>query len=97
VVAESVRDRQSRDEDDRRIVEPSVRKFLTYTAGIEVATPLSQISEIVPYPTDVIPFVDGGGVRGLFTHRKASVPLVHLPTLLGQGGDLRRIIAAGAG
>lgn len=85
------RDRHSREADgkfDRRAIEPSVRKFLTYHAGLEVATPLAQISEIVPYPSDIIPFVESGPVRGLFTHRKASVPLVFLPPLLGHPEDL---------
>ncbi len=42
--------RAVRDQDrpDGRHVVPSVRKFLTYSVGIEAATPLSRITEIVP-------------------------------------------------
>ncbi|GAA1533885.1 hypothetical protein GCM10009827_059900 [Dactylosporangium maewongense] len=68
---------------DGRAIETSVRKFLTYDAGVELATPLTQISEIVPYPADVIPFVGGGPLRGVFTHQRASVPLFCLTGLLG--------------
>jgi purine-binding chemotaxis protein CheW len=61
----------------------SVRPFLTYNVGLDVATPLMQISEIMPYPADLIPLHDGA-VRGLFVHRTTSVPLLCLGTLLGQ-------------
>ncbi|MFF5235394.1 chemotaxis protein CheW [Dactylosporangium sp. NPDC000521] len=74
---------------DGRAIETSVRKFLTYDAGVELATPLTQISEIVPYPADVIPFVGGGPLRGVFTHQRAPVPLICLICLTGLlGGHL---------
>ncbi|WP_067508800.1 chemotaxis protein CheW [Actinoplanes sp. TFC3] len=68
--------------DGRRVV-PSVRKFLTYSVGMEAATPLSQITEILPYPQHAIGLDSGGPLQGIFTHRKLSVPLLSLPALLG--------------
>ncbi|GIJ43296.1 hypothetical protein Val02_01820 [Virgisporangium aliadipatigenens] len=67
-----------------RVVEPSDRKFLTYRAGVEVATPLEQIEEIVAYPEALVP-IEGGraGVLGVFVHRGAAVPLTCLSTLFG--------------
>ncbi len=77
---DSVRDG---DEVDGREIVESVRPFLTYNVGHDAATPLMQISEIVPYPSDLIP-VDGGPLKGFFVHRRTSVPLLCLGTLLGQ-------------
>ena len=71
-----------------RLIEDSVRKFLTYDAGVDVATPLTQITEIVPFPAEVIPFVGGGPLRGVFTHQRATVPLICLTTLLGRPADI---------
>jgi purine-binding chemotaxis protein CheW len=76
-----------------RRVEPNVQKYLTYNAGIDVATPLVQISEILPYPTDYIPLENGGTTQGVFTHRRATVPLVHLTTLLGRYESVDRASA----
>ncbi len=73
---------------DGRMIEDSVRKFLTYDAGVDVATPLTQITEIVPFPADVIPFVGGGPLRGVFTHQRASVPLICLASLFGRHVEL---------
>ncbi|MFI5914837.1 chemotaxis protein CheW [Dactylosporangium sp. NPDC051541] len=73
---------------DGRVIEYTVRKYLTYLAGPEVATPLTQIGEIVAYPGDVIPFVGGGPLRGVFTHHRTSVPLVELPGLLGEAAEI---------
>ncbi|GAA3394852.1 chemotaxis protein CheW [Cryptosporangium minutisporangium] len=77
----------------RRVV-PVVKKFLTYNAGVDVASPLVQISEILPYPTDYIP-LDGVGqtVQGVFTHRRATVPLICLTSLLGRSEQVDRSTA----
>ncbi|GGM67678.1 chemotaxis protein CheW [Dactylosporangium sucinum] len=87
---------------DGRVIEPVVRKYLTYLAGVEVATPLTQVHEIVPFPEHVIPFVGGGPVRGVFTHHRRSVPLICLATLLGQRDEAepataRVVLVAGVG
>ncbi|WP_306214925.1 chemotaxis protein CheW [Actinoplanes sp. RD1] len=66
----------------RRVV-PSVRKFLTYSVGMEAATPLAQITEILPYPQHAIGLDSGGALLGIFTHRQLSVPLLSLSVLLG--------------
>jgi purine-binding chemotaxis protein CheW len=62
-----------------------VRKYLTYNAGTEVATPLDDITEILSYPADLIPITAGGAVQGVFIHRGTAIPLVCLPTLVGRG------------
>ncbi|GIJ60013.1 hypothetical protein Vau01_075290 [Virgisporangium aurantiacum] len=62
-----------------------VRKYLTYNAGTDVATPLDDITEILPYPADLIPMTAGGAVQGVFIHRGTAIPLVCLPTLVGRG------------
>ncbi|WP_033339773.1 chemotaxis protein CheW [Catenuloplanes japonicus] len=72
-----------RTHEGRHVVQ-SVRKFLTYNVGVETATLLSQIGEILPYPREVIPLDSGGVIKGVFTHRRTSVPLLCLPTLLGR-------------
>ena len=68
--------------DGRRIVN-RVRKYLTYSVGMEAATPLEQITEIVPYPEHAIGLDSGSELLGVFTHRKLSVPLLALGLLLG--------------
>jgi purine-binding chemotaxis protein CheW len=60
-------------------------RYLTYRAGVEVATPLDQIAEIVAYPDDFSPLPDTGtGVIGLFTHRDTVVSLLCLNRLIGR-------------
>ncbi|MDP9799654.1 purine-binding chemotaxis protein CheW [Catenuloplanes nepalensis] len=76
-----------RTREGRRVVQ-SVRKFLTYSVGVEAATLLSQIGEILPYPEEIIPLDAGGAIRGVFTHRRTSVPLLCLPTLLGRWQEI---------
>ncbi|TQS40837.1 chemotaxis protein CheW [Cryptosporangium phraense] len=77
----------------RRVV-PVVKKLLTYNAGVDVASPLVQISEILPYPTDYIP-LDGldPTMQGVFTHRRATVPLICLSTLLGRYEEVDKATA----
>lgn len=61
------------------------RKFITLHAGVEVATPLNDISEILPYPTDVVPMAGRHpGICGVFTHRGAVIPLACTTSLLGR-------------
>ena len=75
--------RPEKDRPDGRHVVASVRKFLTYSVGMEAATPLGQITEILPYPSNAIGLDAGGALLGIFTHRRLSVPLLSLPALLG--------------
>src|SRR5687768_16894627 len=67
--AEAPRVGAQRTREGRRVVQ-SVRKFLTYSVGVEAATLLSQIGEILPYPEEIIPLDAGGAIRGIFTHRR---------------------------
>jgi purine-binding chemotaxis protein CheW len=78
---------------DGRRVYASVRKFLTYSVGMEAATPLDQITEILPYPEHAIALDNGGPLLGIFTHRKLSVPLLSLPALLGMFTELDPVTA----
>ncbi|MFG1610098.1 chemotaxis protein CheW [Actinoplanes sp. NPDC049265] len=80
--AVSTKENEAKTHDGRRIV-PRVRKFLTYSVGMEAATPLEQITEIVPYPEHAIGLDSGGELLGVFTHRKLSVPLLSLGIMLG--------------
>ncbi|WP_250032666.1 chemotaxis protein CheW [Paractinoplanes maris] len=60
------------------------RTFLTYNAGVDVATLLDQIDEILPYPEHIVPLAGPfPGVRGVFTHRGRVIPLVCLTTMVG--------------
>jgi purine-binding chemotaxis protein CheW len=81
VVATAAAQRQ--ETPDGRHVVANVRKFLTYSVGLEAATPLAQITEIVPYPAHAIALDSGSALMGIFTHRRLSVPLLSLPVLLG--------------
>ena len=78
---------------DGRRVYASVRKFLTYSVGMEAATPLGQITEILPYPENAIELDSGGSLMGVFTHRKLSVPLLSLSVLLGLADPVDRATA----
>lgn len=80
-------------------VGPGQAPHLTYRAGIALATPLEQVSEILPVPagdllttTRSVPAPSGGAagaVMGVMAHRGRALPVVHLPTLLGHGGTSR--------
>lgn len=60
--------------------------YLTFSLGIDVATPLGQVAEIVPYPAEVTATSVGSGVLGVVVHRSAAVPVLCLATLLGLPG-----------
>jgi purine-binding chemotaxis protein CheW len=61
----------------------SVRRFLTYSVGADAATPLEQINEILPYPSQHLS-LDEAPLVGMFTHRRTTIPLIDLPGLLGR-------------
>ena len=58
--------------------------YLTYSVGVDVATPLEQVTEILPFP-DTLTRTTVPGLLGLITHRRAAVPVLCLATLLGRG------------
>ncbi|MCO8275580.1 chemotaxis protein CheW [Actinoplanes sp. TRM 88003] len=75
-------DPQAIGKDEHRVI-PSVRKFLTYSIGVDAATPLEQIDEILPYPSHHLS-LDDAPLIGMFTHRRTTIPLIDLPALLGR-------------
>jgi purine-binding chemotaxis protein CheW len=73
------------------------RTVVTYHAGVETASPLIQVSEIIPLPASLVPTgAAGGSTLGVFTHRGSAVPLVDLVTLLSGGRGQRARAAADA-
>jgi purine-binding chemotaxis protein CheW len=57
--------------------------YLTFSVGVDIATPLQHVTEILPWPTSLTSTA-GGALRGLITHRRAAVPVLCLATLLGR-------------
>jgi purine-binding chemotaxis protein CheW len=62
--------------------------YLTYSIGLDIATRLEQVSEILPFPT-TLTRTSMPGLLGLITHRHAAVPVLCLSTLLGR--DERKV------
>jgi purine-binding chemotaxis protein CheW len=56
--------------------------YLTYSIGLDIATPLEQVSEILPFP-ETLTRTSVPGLLGLVTHRRAVVPVLCLATLIG--------------
>ncbi|WP_018680641.1 chemotaxis protein CheW [Actinokineospora enzanensis] len=90
------------DQSGGRKIRERVRPMLTFQAGIEAATDLLRVSEVIEYPADVLA-VNSPEIHGLFTHRGVAVPLIRLADVLerpapvgatdkvllvGTGGDL---------
>lgn len=65
------------------------REYLLLRAGIELAVPLEQVDEIVPWPTDLIDTLVGGAVHGVVVHRDTSVPVLCVAMLLGRPRPVR--------
>lgn len=59
------------------------RVMVIYEAAGEVATPLMQVTEILPYPAEHVLFEHMGPLLGVITHRGRSVPIYCLRRLLG--------------
>jgi purine-binding chemotaxis protein CheW len=57
--------------------------YLTYSVGLDIATRLEQVSEILPFPT-TLTRTSVPGLLGMITHRHAAVPVLCLSTLLGR-------------
>jgi purine-binding chemotaxis protein CheW len=56
---------------------------LVYSLGVDVATPLDRVQEIVPVPGELVRAPGNGCVLGTTVHRHRVVPVVDLPALLG--------------
>ncbi|WP_236832322.1 chemotaxis protein CheW [Blastococcus sp. KM273128] len=61
---------------------------LVFTAGVDVAAPLDQVVEILPYPADLVPTDAHATVLGVTVHRHAAVPVVDLGAVLGRGSSV---------
>ncbi|MGY1822962.1 chemotaxis protein CheW [Geodermatophilus sp. SYSU D00079] len=59
---------------------------LVFSVGVDVTTPLEQVTEILPRP-QTLTATAVAGVLGLVTHRRAAVPVLCLATLLGLPGQ----------
>ena len=58
--------------------------YLTFSIGVDVATPLDRVAEIVPWPATVTRTAVGEGVLGVVVHRGAAIPVLCLASLLGR-------------
>lgn len=56
--------------------------YVTYSAGLDLSTPLATVTEILPFPPALTPSA-AEHVEGLVVHRGVVVPVVCLSTLLG--------------
>jgi purine-binding chemotaxis protein CheW len=64
---------------------PAGGLYLTYSVVDDVASPLDQVLEILPYPKEFASLGENDGrVLGLLTHRDSVVPLVCLATVMGR-------------
>ena len=59
------------------------RSMITYALGGETATPIEQVSEILPFSPDILSLQSGSHVMGLMINRGRSIPVVCLSTLSG--------------
>lgn len=59
------------------------RSMVTYQLGVETASPIEQIMEILPYTCDVSIFEVRGALLGLVAHRGRSIPVLCLCRLVG--------------
>jgi purine-binding chemotaxis protein CheW len=61
--------------------------YLTYSAGADIATPLHQVVEILPFPSVITTTPGADGVLGIVVHREAAVPVLRLAEMLGRTGE----------
>lgn len=67
----------------------ALRDMLTYAVGGESATPLDQVTEILPYAADIATFDADSRMLGVLVHRGRSVPVLCLSRLLaGSAADI---------
>lgn len=70
-------------------VEDVGRPYLIATAGLDLATRLDQVAEILPFPAELLGTATDDGVLGVVVHRSAAVPVLCLSTVLGRGPSTR--------
>jgi purine-binding chemotaxis protein CheW len=59
----------------------SRRSMITYALGGETATPIEQVSEILPFTSDIVIFQDMGPMLGVMVNRGQSIPVLCLSRL----------------
>lgn len=79
-----------------------LRNLLTYMLAGETATPIEQISEILPYQAETSAFGSGGALQGMVMNRGRSIPLLCLSQLHGlppprHGADASVLVVASDG
>lgn len=57
---------------------------LAYRAGVDLATPLAQVVEVLGYPDDLLRISASAAVLGVVLHRGAAVPVLCLAGVLGR-------------
>ena len=57
---------------------------LAYRAGVDLATPLSQVVEVLGFPADLVRSSSSPQVLGVVLHRGTAVPVLCLATVLGR-------------
>ncbi|RBY74967.1 chemotaxis protein CheW [Blastococcus sp. TF02-09] len=58
--------------------------YLTFSVGVDVAVPLEQVMEILPFPASLTDTAVEGQL-GVIVHRRSAVPVYCLSQLLGRG------------
>ena len=57
---------------------------LAYRAGVDLATPLEQVAEVLGFPDDLVRSSGAPAVLGFVLHRGEAVPVLCLATVLGR-------------
>jgi purine-binding chemotaxis protein CheW len=71
--------------DDVRTAVPAAGPpYLVLSIGVDVATPLDHVVEILPWPASMTAGGTAPGVLGLTVHRGAALPVLCLASLLGR-------------
>lgn len=73
------------------VTTPTGPAHLAYRAGLDLATELSQVVEVLAYPEDLVASSCEQGIAGFAMHRGTAVPVVDLAVVLGQQPDARGV------
>lgn len=60
---------------------------LAYRAGVDLATELSQVAEVLAHPRDLVPSSGAPGVLGFVVHRGQAVPVLSLAEEIGREAE----------
>jgi len=59
--------------------------YISYSVGVDVATPLVQVAEILSHPETMTTTTSEDAVLGMIVHRRSAVPVLCLSQVLGRG------------